>query len=83
MKIRREKFIMGVLSERVSITCSLFEALRSLSEEEWGKVCMAPEEVPGAIPLLWSPNEDPRPKWLVLREKNQFSPASELSQGDI
>ena len=48
MKISREKYIMGLLSERVSITCSLFKTLRSLSEEEWGMVYVAPEEVHGA-----------------------------------
>ena len=65
MKIRREKYIMSILYERVSITCSLFKTLRSLSEEEWGMVYVAPEEVHGTEPLVWSPDEDPRREWLV------------------
>ena len=99
LKIRREKYIMGILSERESITCSLFKTLRSLSEEEWGFVNVAPEEAQETELLVWSPDRNPRPKWLVqrekmLREKREkmlifsilpFSilPTTELSQGEI
>ena len=32
---------------------------------------------------MWSPSEDPRPEWRVQREKDEFSPAPEISQGNI
>ena len=69
LKASREKYIMGILSERVSITCTVAETLGSLSEEEWDFVCEAPEEDPRRI-MWWSPDEDPRPRWLVQREKD-------------
>ena len=44
LKILREKYTMGIVSESVSVTCILFKTLRSLSEEEWDWVIMTPEE---------------------------------------
>ena len=40
LKIMREKYTMGIVSESVSVTCMLFKTLRSLSEEEWDWVVM-------------------------------------------
>ena len=53
-----------------------------MSEEEWDFVSEAPEEDPRRI-MWWSPDEDPRPRWLVQREKDQFFPAPEISQRKI
>ena len=79
----REKYTMGIVSESVSVTCMLFKTLRSLSEEEWDWVVMTSEEVQDGKPLVRSPSEDPRPEWKVQREKDEFSPAPERSQGKI
>ena len=44
---------------------------------------MTPEKAQVNKLLVWSPDGDPRPKWMVQREKDEFSPATEISQGEI
>ena len=48
VSIQKRKYSMGLVTEYISMTCSLFRFMKTLSEEEWGEVCMAPEKVPRA-----------------------------------
>ena len=37
VSIKRRKYTMGLVTEEMSMTCSLFRFMKTLSEEEWGR----------------------------------------------
>ena len=80
MIIRKRKYSMGWLTEEISLNYSVFQSIKRLSEEDWGKVCMAPGTVPRSKVRLWWPEQDPRPEWLIQREERTSPSALELPQ---